>query len=88
MRRNLSILLLVLAALCLSTANAASTLKYQYTYTKTTTPKPEVNPAYIPMYDLGILQAGWTIKVTVNVPNFTPTTLLFDSIAAGLTLYF
>jgi hypothetical protein len=88
MRTKLTLLLLVLAALCLSTANAASTLKYQYTYTKTTDPKPEVNPAYIPMYDLGILQAGWTIKMTINVPNVAITAILEKSIVGGLVLYY
>jgi hypothetical protein len=91
MRRNLSLLLLVLAALCLTTVNAASTLKYQYTYTdadKDITTKPETNPAYVPMYDLGILQTGLTLQITVNVPNDASATVLEKSIAAGLLLYF
>jgi hypothetical protein len=89
-----ALLVLVLAALCLSTANAASTLKYAYSYSDddNTPPtsyatEPELLAAYLPMWDLGILETGWTIQVTINQPNVASSTLLFDTVAAGLTLY-
>lgn len=84
MRSRLSLLLLVLAALCISTAHAATTLKYQYRFkdddgdatSAANADDPFVNPAYNPSFDLGILQAGWSIKISLNIPNIGTGTLL------------
>ena len=75
---NQTLLLVLLGALCLSTANAASTLRYSYSFS-------QLNSAYYPMWDLGILQAGWTIRVSVTLPNdpSTSSTILADTIKNG-----
>lgn len=88
---SLLLLLVLLGAVCISTVHAASTLKYAYTYDdddNDPSTKPFKNPAYVPVYDLGLLEVGWTIQVTINVPNLASSNFLNASIAAGLTLWF
>lgn len=42
------------------------------------------------MWDLGILQAGWSIQVSITLPNdpSTSSTILKNNIATGLTLWY
>ena len=76
---NQTLLLVLLGALCLSTVNAASTLRYSYYFNSGFLYRfthPDLISPYYPMWDLGILQAGWTIRVSITLPNGASTSTI------------
>jgi hypothetical protein len=77
-------------ALILSTVRATSTQRYSFLFNNE---DPTKNPAYNPVFDLGILQLGYTLQVTLTLPNSPASTAISDivtgdSTTAGLFLIF
>jgi hypothetical protein len=77
MKNYQSVLTVLLLSLLLCGAQTLSTQSYSFPYNYTST-DGTTNSYYAPVYSLGVLQAGFSITVTVSVPNIASAAGLND----------
>jgi hypothetical protein len=78
-----------LLALLLTSAAAASTQRFAYFFNNS---NKVSNPEYKPVFDLGTLDAGKSLKVTISLPNIASTsalsTLITGDAQSGVQLFY
>ena len=78
-----------LLAVLLTSAAAASSQRFAYFFNSSSTVS---NPEYKPVFDLGTLDKGKSLKVTISIPNVASTsalsTLITGTATSGLQLYY
>lgn len=90
-KMTLRMTLIAMLALLLSSVGTISIHRYSFQYNFVA--NPATNPVYSSVYDLGVLQLGYTLQVTVTLPNSPASTALSDIItgdvnSAGLILVY
>lgn len=89
MKASQSILALVVVFLIVAGSEAASTQSYSIFYNGTDRTS---NRFYTPTFDLGVLEVGYSIQITITVPNLDSGLFDFTKLVTGdntgLTLYF
>lgn len=95
MKTSQAILLIAAIALLSGVSNATATQIYSFPYNDSSTLTPPdltTNAYYRPVYDLGILEVGYSLTVTVAIPGISTSTalngLIPGSSSNGLVLYY
>jgi hypothetical protein len=87
------VLTLALVALLLAVCHSASKQTYAFPYNDSSAASPvdpTTNAYFQPVYDLGVLDANYSITVTISLPNLgsSAATALGNLIPAGLIFYY
>jgi hypothetical protein len=74
MKASSKLILAIILSLMMVVTHSASTQSFALLYNSSA--DPTTNKVYNPAYDLGVLEAGYTLTITISIPNLATSTAL------------